>query len=143
MTKIYVSLLYFFDANVSIGTTVLLGVSLIAMRVDARGVMNQLLLFLMKNVYASMLKKTHYWRQEESVLEAMPYCIVIRESHHMVENLSARYADDGPCRGSCPCLKCTIKIVQTGVKEVVYNLSYKMSVFVPLRRLCLRLKLSC
>jgi len=27
---------------------------------------------------------------------------------------------------TCPCLKCTIKIVQTGVAEVVYNLSYKM-----------------
>ncbi|KZT75096.1 hypothetical protein DAEQUDRAFT_21241 [Daedalea quercina L-15889] len=27
---------------------------------------------------------------------------------------------------TCPCLKCTIKIIQTGVKEVVYNLSYKM-----------------
>lgn len=25
-----------------------------------------------------------------------------------------------------PCEKCTIKIVQSGVKEVVYNLSYKM-----------------
>ncbi|KAI0652103.1 cytidine deaminase-like protein [Trametes meyenii] len=27
---------------------------------------------------------------------------------------------------TCPCLKCTIKIIQTGVREVVYNLSYKM-----------------
>ncbi|KAL5494603.1 DCD1 [Sanghuangporus weigelae] len=27
---------------------------------------------------------------------------------------------------TCPCLKCTIKIVQNGVREVVYNLSYKM-----------------
>ncbi|KAJ7706011.1 cytidine deaminase-like protein [Mycena rosella] len=27
---------------------------------------------------------------------------------------------------TCPCLKCTIKIIQTGVKTVVYNLSYKM-----------------
>ncbi|TDL28036.1 hypothetical protein BD410DRAFT_340677 [Rickenella mellea] len=27
---------------------------------------------------------------------------------------------------TCPCLKCTIKIVQTGVKEVVYSLNYKM-----------------
>lgn len=26
----------------------------------------------------------------------------------------------------CPCLKCTIKIIQTGVKTVVYNLSYKV-----------------
>jgi dCMP deaminase len=26
----------------------------------------------------------------------------------------------------CPCLTCTVKIVQTGVKEVVYNLSYKV-----------------
>ncbi|KAJ8702228.1 Deoxycytidine monophosphate (dCMP) deaminase [Pleurotus ostreatus] len=27
---------------------------------------------------------------------------------------------------TCPCLKCTVKIIQTGVKEVVYNLSYKV-----------------
>lgn len=27
---------------------------------------------------------------------------------------------------TCPCLKCTIKIVQNGIREVVYNLSYKM-----------------
>ncbi|KAJ7597499.1 cytidine deaminase-like protein [Mycena floridula] len=27
---------------------------------------------------------------------------------------------------TCPCLKCTIKIIQTGVKEVVYNLAYKV-----------------
>ncbi|THH13476.1 hypothetical protein EW146_g6744 [Bondarzewia mesenterica] len=27
---------------------------------------------------------------------------------------------------TCPCLTCTIKIVQTGVKDVVYNLSYKV-----------------
>ncbi|PCH33888.1 hypothetical protein WOLCODRAFT_135374 [Wolfiporia cocos MD-104 SS10] len=27
---------------------------------------------------------------------------------------------------TCPCLKCTIKIIQTGIKEVVYNLSYKV-----------------
>ncbi|KAI0375258.1 hypothetical protein BV20DRAFT_258924 [Pilatotrama ljubarskyi] len=27
---------------------------------------------------------------------------------------------------TCPCLKCTIKIIQTGVTEVVYNLSYKV-----------------
>ncbi|KAJ7207400.1 cytidine deaminase-like protein [Mycena haematopus] len=27
---------------------------------------------------------------------------------------------------TCPCLKCTIKIIQTGVKAVVYNLSYKV-----------------
>jgi hypothetical protein len=28
------------------------------------------------------------------------------------------------CR--CPCLKCTIKIIQSGVKRVVYHLSYKV-----------------
>lgn len=31
------------------------------------------------------------------------------------------------CR--CPCERCTIKIIQSGVKEVVYNLEYK--VYVP------------
>ncbi|KAL4070649.1 cytidine deaminase-like protein [Scleroderma citrinum] len=27
---------------------------------------------------------------------------------------------------TCPCLKCTIKIIQSGVREVVYHLSYKV-----------------
>ncbi|KIK70695.1 hypothetical protein GYMLUDRAFT_150141 [Collybiopsis luxurians FD-317 M1] len=27
---------------------------------------------------------------------------------------------------TCPCLKCTVKIIQTGVESVVYNLSYKV-----------------
>ncbi|KAL1670700.1 cytidine deaminase-like protein [Schizophyllum commune] len=27
---------------------------------------------------------------------------------------------------TCPCLKCTVKIIQTGVSTVVYNLSYKV-----------------
>jgi len=27
---------------------------------------------------------------------------------------------------TCPCLRCTIKIIQTGVKTVVYNLTYKV-----------------
>lgn len=30
---------------------------------------------------------------------------------------------------TCPCLRCSVKIIQTGVKEVVYNFSYK--VYVP------------
>jgi dCMP deaminase len=29
---------------------------------------------------------------------------------------------------SCPCLKCSVKIVQAGVKEVVYHLGYKVLV---------------
>ena len=33
-----------------------------------------------------------------------------------------------PTISSCPCLKCTVKIIQTGVKTVVYNLTYKVSV---------------
>ena len=28
--------------------------------------------------------------------------------------------------GSCPCLRCSVKIVQTCVKEVLYNLNYSM-----------------
>lgn len=28
--------------------------------------------------------------------------------------------------GRCPCLRCTVKIVQCGVREVVYSLSYSM-----------------
>lgn len=36
---------------------------------------------------------------------------------------------------SCPCLRCTVKIIQTGVKEVVYNLSYKVYVLYACRYL--------
>ena len=30
---------------------------------------------------------------------------------------------------TCPCLGCSVKIIQSGVKEVVYHLSYKVCVF--------------
>ncbi|KAI8980756.1 cytidine deaminase-like protein [Trametes punicea] len=49
---------------------------------------------------------------------------------HAEENalLEAGRVGDGAILycNTCPCLKCTIKIIQSGIREVVYNLSYKM-----------------
>ncbi|KAI0332019.1 hypothetical protein GY45DRAFT_1321569 [Cubamyces sp. BRFM 1775] len=49
---------------------------------------------------------------------------------HAEENalLEAGRVGDGAILycNTCPCLKCTIKIIQTGIREVVYNLSYKV-----------------
>jgi dCMP deaminase len=39
-----------------------------------------------------------------------------------VSDLSATVVDDH----RCPCLRCSVKIVQCGVREVVYNQSYSM-----------------
>jgi len=44
------------------------------------------------------------------------FCIVIRTSRLC----AMTYA------GRCPCLTCSVKIVQVGVTEVVYNVSYSM-----------------
>ncbi|KAJ7293741.1 hypothetical protein C8J57DRAFT_1269870 [Mycena rebaudengoi] len=46
------------------------------------------------------------------------YCNTLRSSTRPLPMLIRIYR--------CPCLKCTIKIIQTGVKMVVYNLSYKV-----------------
>jgi len=40
--------------------------------------------------------------------------------------LSAVLAEKLMVSGRCPCLRCSVKIVQTGVREVVYNQSYSM-----------------
>lgn len=77
------------------------------------------------NVSASMLKRMPYWKPEERGLVMVPCCTVIRQSLTFISVFPGAYS-----YFSCPCLKCTIKIIQTGVKEVVYNLSYKVSVHI-------------
>jgi len=53
---------------------------------------------------------------------------------HAEENALLEAGRDRVGKGSvlycntCPCLKCTIKIIQTGVECVVYNLSYKVDI---------------
>lgn len=51
----------------------------------------------------------------------MPFYIVIRES---------TFQSIASCSDElrCPCLRCSVKIVQTGVREVVYNQSYSMDI---------------
>lgn len=75
------------------------------------------------NVFACMPKKTHCWKREENVSETAQYSTAIRSSSLPVPSFPPLIWP-----GRCPCLKCTIKIIQTGVREVVYNLSYKMLV---------------
>lgn len=65
-------------------------------------------------------------KRDASVLGTEPSCIVTRQSFLLIR-VSSKVMISALVGGRCPCLKCTIKIVQTGVKEVVYNLSYKMS----------------
>lgn len=53
----------------------------------------------------------------------MLYCntsVILRMLPHALADISA----------SCPCLQCTVKIIQMGIKTVVYNLAYKVSVTV-------------
>lgn len=52
-------------------------------------------------------------------------CTATRES---VSHCSSRVSPnaDAFLDHRCPCLTCTVKIVQCGVKEVVYSLSYSM-----------------
>lgn len=50
-------------------------------------------------------------------------CVHLAIPAHGVRNAHA-LTSRPPC--SCPCLRCTVKIVQCGVKEVIYSLSYSM-----------------
>lgn len=95
------------------------------MRAAARGVTkaDPLPSMALRNVCASMPKKTHFLRPAGRGSERGPFCTATRKSP-IIFTLNQSYA----LLIRCPCLKCTIKIVQNGVSEVVYNLSYKMYV---------------
>jgi len=73
------------------------------------------------NAFVFTLKKTLFWRLVGIVLEMGLCYIAIR----LVTLLPYKTMLDFAA-SRCPCLKCTIKIIQTGVKEVAYNLSYKV-----------------
>ena len=77
-------------------------------------------------VFACMPRKTHFWKPggrewvwaQCYTVTRKPGDIYILDSSLKTRMLCYR----------CPCLGCAIKIVQTGVTEVVYNLSYKLFV---------------
>jgi len=64
---------------------------------------------------------------ETALLYGEAECVCIHaEENALLESGRDRAQGSVIYCNTCPCLKCTIKIIQSGVKEVVYNLSYKM-----------------
>ncbi|KAI0001704.1 cytidine deaminase-like protein [Russula vinacea] len=60
-------------------------------------------------------------------LEARESCLCLHaEENVLLEAGRERVSGATLYCNTCPCLTCTVKIVQTGVTEVVYNLSYKV-----------------
>jgi hypothetical protein len=73
------------------------------------------------SAYVFMQKKMLFRKLVESVLVLVLYCTVIRRYITLIFMPVLMVFG---C--SCPCERCTIKIIQSGVKEVVYNLEYKV-----------------
>ncbi|KAI0348352.1 hypothetical protein BDW22DRAFT_1350540 [Trametopsis cervina] len=63
-----------------------------------------------------------------SASETPDECVCLHAEENALLEAGRERIGDGASLycNTCPCLKCTIKIIQTGVKEVVYNLSYKV-----------------
>ncbi|GFZ46281.1 Deoxycytidylate deaminase [Saitozyma sp. JCM 24511] len=60
--------------------------------------------------------------------EALNECLCLHaEENALLEAGRERIGDDSVLYcNTCPCLRCSVKIVQCGVREVVYNQSYSM-----------------
>ncbi|KAI9638560.1 putative dCMP deaminase [Dioszegia hungarica] len=60
--------------------------------------------------------------------ESLDECLCLHaEENALLEAGRERIGDDSVIYcNTCPCLRCSVKIVQTGVREVVYNQSYSM-----------------
>ncbi|KAK4689951.1 dCMP deaminase, partial [Tremellales sp. Uapishka_1] len=60
--------------------------------------------------------------------ESLNECLCLHaEENALLEAGRERVGDDSVLYcNTCPCLRCSVKIVQTGVREVVYNQSYSM-----------------
>ncbi|OCF72058.1 dCMP deaminase [Kwoniella mangroviensis CBS 8886] len=60
--------------------------------------------------------------------EALDECLCLHaEENALLEAGRERIGDDSVIYcNTCPCLRCSVKIVQCGVREVVYNQSYSM-----------------
>ncbi|TFK92796.1 hypothetical protein K466DRAFT_195579 [Polyporus arcularius HHB13444] len=63
-----------------------------------------------------------------SASETPDECLCLHAEENALLEAGRERVGDGSVLycNTCPCLKCTIKIIQTGVQEVVYNLSYKV-----------------
>ncbi|KAG8827933.1 Deoxycytidine monophosphate (dCMP) deaminase [Serendipita sp. 401] len=60
--------------------------------------------------------------------EALDECLCLHAEENALLEAGRERIGDGAVLycNTCPCLRCSVKIVQTGVKEVVYNLGYSM-----------------
>ncbi|KAI0734639.1 cytidine deaminase-like protein [Fomitopsis betulina] len=67
-------------------------------------------------------------RRCNSASETTDECVCLHAEENALLEAGRERVGDGAVLycNTCPCLKCTIKIIQTGVREVVYNLGYKM-----------------
>ena len=90
------------------------------MKVDVGSVMAHYHLTRIESASVFMQKKMPSRKQAESELESVLYYIATRGC------LTSTREPALMARCSCPCERCTIKIIQSGVKEVVYNLEYKV-----------------
>jgi dCMP deaminase len=85
-----------------------------------KGVVLDAIVVGLKSAFACMLKKMHYLRLVGIGWEMAAFYIATRWWSLPLNSRTQLLAF------RCPCLKCTVKIIQTGVREVVYNLSYKV-----------------
>lgn len=64
--------------------------------------------------------------------EALDECLCLHAEENALLEAGRERVSGGGTEGAvlycntCPCLRCTVKIVQCGVKEVIYSLSYSM-----------------
>jgi len=60
--------------------------------------------------------------------EALDECLCLHAEENALLEAGRERVGDGAVLycNTCPCLRCSVKIVQTGVKEVVYNFAYSM-----------------
>ena len=69
------------------------------------------------SVYAYMPRKMPCWKRAKRELAKIQSSTATR---------TFLTPNEIPADPRCPCLRCSVKIVQCGVREVVYNQSYSM-----------------
>lgn len=95
----------------------------IAMKVDVRGVTLDLRAVLVWiNVYAFMLKRMLLLKQEGKKSDTF-------DQDHLRERIESNGGMTILYCSTCPCLGCAKKIIQAGVKQVIYHEEYGMDAF--------------
>ncbi|KAJ8296000.1 Deoxycytidylate deaminase [Rhodotorula toruloides] len=81
---------------------------------------------------AEMLAANGRRKGMSRVGEALDECLCLHAEENALLEAGRERVSGGRTEGAtlycntCPCLRCTVKIVQCGVKEVIYSLSYSM-----------------